>query len=100
MVPCSTQSQFPDLWSAPPDNVKIIDMLKKCTAAQLDSFRGIYIFMYRSSNISDFLSDDKPSVEELLVKMKELQAYEGFDKIQKKQIEFFVFNLEDALTRL
>ena len=82
------------------DNTKINEMLKKCTAAQLDSFRGIYISMYRSSNISDFLSDDKPSVEELLEKMKELQSFEGFDKIQKKQIEFFVFNLEDALTRL
>ena len=82
------------------DNVKIIEMLKKCTAAQLDSFRGIYISMYHSSNIRDFLADDKPSVEGLLDKMKELQAYEGFDKIQKKQIEFFVFNLEDALTRL
>ena len=74
-------------------------MLKKCTAAQLDSFRGIYISMYRSNN-SGYLSNDKPSVEELLEKMKELQAYEGFDKIQKKQIEFFVFNLEDVMKRL
>ena len=27
-------------------------------------------------------------------------TYEGFDKIQKKQIEFFVFNLEDVMKRL
>lgn len=88
------------VFSSSLDMDRVFNMLKECTASQLHDFRCAFINVYRAGNVNDFLSHDRPAVEELLNKLKELQEYDGFDHIQKTQISYFISNLEDVLKRL
>ncbi len=81
------------------DNEKIVSMLKQCSAAQIQDFRLVYYRIYESGNISEFLPNDKDALLDLYAKVKELKGFDGFDKIQKHQIGFFIKNLKEALTR-
>lgn len=79
---------------------KVCEMLKECDASQIQSFRYGFVSVYRSSNIKDFLSEDVVAINELLEKVRELKEFEGYDKIQKLQIEYFEMNLKDILEKL
>ena len=81
------------------DNEKIVSMLKQCSAEQIQNFRLVYYKVYEPGNISDFLPNDKDALLDLLAKVEGLKGFDGFDKIQKHQIGFFVENLKEALTR-
>ena len=72
---------------------RVVKMLKICTAKEIQSFRSAFLSIYHTGNIKEFLSGDKHSIDELLDKIKELEDYDNFDKIQKVQIRFFVENL-------
>lgn len=79
---------------------KVCEMLKECDASQIQSFRYGFVSVYRSSNIKDFLSEDVVAINELLEKVRELKEFEGYDKIQKLQIDYFEMNLKDILEKL
>lgn len=75
-------------------------MLKECDASQIQSFGYGFVSVYRSSNIKDFLSEDVVAINELSEKVRELKEYEGYDKIQKLQIDCFEMDLKDILEKL
>ena len=79
---------------------KIVEMLKCCTAANIQEFRGAFLSIYKSENIRYYLEDDKDTLEKLLDKVRELSSYDGFDKIQKMQIRFFEDNLNKIIAKL
>ena len=81
------------------DNSRIFSMLMQCSAEQIQDFRIVYYRVYESINISSFLPNDKEALLDLLVKVEEVKDYEGFDRIQKHQIGFFIENLNEALIR-
>ena len=82
------------------DNIRVAEMLKTCSAEQLHDFRAIYLAVYRPINIREFLHGDYMAISDLLSRVKNLQEYEGYDRIQKKQIMWFVMNLEEILEKL
>ena len=79
---------------------KVAEMLRKCTAAEINTFRYIFHSLYHTGNIREFLGGDKASVEQLYQHVIKLKDYSEYDKIQKLQISYFIKNLEDILTRL
>ena len=78
---------------------KICDMLKNCTPAELHAFRLSFLEMYRTSNIKDFLPNDKEALEELLSIVQSLKGFKEYDNIQIMQIEYFEGNLKSILER-
>lgn len=78
-----------------------VDFLKGCSAQEIGDIRGVFLSIYASVNIGEFMSGDKENLELLkdeLLKLK--NNYTGFDKIQKKQIEWFIGNLEEIIQKL
>lgn len=82
------------------DPEKLTEMLKHCTAENIQDFRGALLTVYEPGNIRDFLEHDKEALEKLLTKIKELLSYDGFDKIQKMQLCFFEDNLYKFIAKL
>lgn len=82
------------------DPEKLTEMLKHCTAENIQDFRGALLTVYEPRNIRDFLEHDKEALEKLLTKIKELLSYNGFDKIQKMQLCFFENNLNEFIAKL
>ena len=78
-----------------------VDFLKNCTAQEIGDIRGVFLSIYASVNIGEFMSGDKENLELLKDELQKLKKnYTGFDKIQKKQIEWFIGNLEEIIQRL
>lgn len=83
-------------------NIKnFVDFLKNCTAQEIGDIRGVFLSIYASVNIGEFMSGDKENLELLKDELQKLKKnYTGFDKIQKKQIEWFIGNLEEIIQKL
>lgn len=83
-------------------NIKnFVDFLKNCTAQEIGDIRGVFLSIYASVNIGEFMSGDKENLELLKDELQKLKNnYTGFDKIQKKQIEWFIGNLEEIIQKL
>ena len=78
-----------------------VDFLKNCTAQEIEGIRGVFLSIYASVNIGEFMSGDKENLELLKDELQKLKNnYTGFDKIQKKQIEWFIGNLEEIIQKL
>lgn len=78
-----------------------VDFLKNCTAQEIGDIRGVFLSIYASVNIGEFMSGDKENLELLKDELQKLKNnYTGFDKIQKKQIEWFIGNLEGIIQKL
>ncbi len=78
-----------------------VDFLKNCTAQEIGDIRGVFLSIYASVNIGEFMSGDKENLEPLKDELQKLKNnYTGFDKIQKKQIEWFIGNLEEIIRKL
>ena len=78
-----------------------VDFLKNCTAQEIGDIRGVFLSIYASVNIGEFMSGDKENLELLKDELQKLKNnYTGFDKIQKKQIEWFIGNLEEIIRKL
>lgn len=60
----------------------------------------MFLHIYSSANIKEFLFDDKQSLEQLLEGIIDIQNYNKFDAIQKKQISYFIDNLEHIIEKL
>lgn len=56
--------------------------------------------MYRAGNISDFLSNDKKSIEQLLEILKGDRTGVVGDKIQQLQYDWFIGNLTEIAEEL
>ena len=82
------------------DMGKLVDLLKECSAFQINEIRGIFINIYSPSNIKEFFENDTKSLNELRDGVETLLAYDGFDNIQKQQIKYFINNLDEILVKL
>lgn len=83
------------------NNEKFVMLLKDCNASKIHELRGIFFTVYSFPNIKDFFADDKDSLEDLKNKIEELISGDNsFDKIQEKQIKYFIRYLEELVTRL
>ena len=79
----------------------LVDFLKNCTAQEIEGIRDVFLSIYASVNIGEFMSGDKENLELLKDELQKLKNnYTGFDKIQKKQIEWFIGNLEEIIQKL
>lgn len=83
------------------DIEKFIEGIKQCLSSDIAQIRGAFLSVYSSANIGEFLSEDK----ETLIKLKETVEkdclnFNGFDKIQKKQIQWFISNLDEIIQKL
>lgn len=77
----------------------VYEMLLHCSSAEIQEFRFIFVNMYKDEKISEVLVDDKEALLVLSEKLESLKENTDFDKIQKLQIEYFLENIKDALTR-
>lgn len=82
------------------DPDKVTEMLKCSSAMEIHEFRGAFLSVYRAGNIREFLSVDKDNIGKLLDRVKDLEIYDGFDRIQRMQIQFFVKNLTMIFNKL
>ncbi len=78
----------------------IVNMLKICSSEQIYEFRCAFHTVYKSVNIGEFLSGDKDNLSFLLSAIEDLRDFEGYDKIQKKQIGWFIKNLIEIISKL
>ena len=79
---------------------RLVDLMKECSALQLNKIRGVFINIYSPSNIKEFFYGDKNKIEDLYDKVKNLESYNKYDAFQKNQIRMFVNNLEEIITKL
>lgn len=77
---------------------KFVDMIKGCTARQIYDIKSLFEVMYSTSY--NFAEKDKCNISILLEKIRNFGYSSNFDKIQCKQIEFFVNTLENILSRM
>jgi hypothetical protein len=83
------------------NNDKIINLIKQCTAEQMQKLRSVFHYVYSFSNIGEYYSNDKESLIDLQEKVNALLNKEkAFDKIQIKQLRYFYNNLKDFIERL
>ena len=67
----------------------------------MHELRAIFGYVYSFSNIKEFYEEDKDSLEDLKYKVEELLANEnGFDLIQKKQLNYLISNLKNIIDKL
>lgn len=81
------------------DNTKLIDLIKKCSAHQLDLLRGIFISFY-SPDIVNIFINDKDSLIDLKKKIENALQSNIYDKIQKLQLSYFVSNLSEIIKNM
>lgn len=78
-----------------------VNSLKGCTSQDIGRIRGVFLSIYAGANIGNFISGDKENLELLKDELQKLKSnYHGFDKIQNKQIEWFIGNLENIIQKL
>lgn len=83
------------------DIEQLIELLKSCSSAQLQKFRGAFIGIYQAANISDYMKKDKDKISLLIKKVEEtIQEENELDSIQKTQLKWFKENLEEILIQL
>lgn len=83
------------------DNQKLALLIEQCSAYQIYklrlSFHNIY---YSFSNIKDFFKDDRQSILDLAERLKQKVSNSQFDAIQKKQLNYFIGDLNNIADRL
>ncbi len=76
---------------------RLIDMLKKCSSAQISKMRSLFLDLYRKQHYTQILEDDIFALNELSNKLSALQQYDSYDNIQKMQIFWFNKNINDII---
>ena len=79
---------------------KLITLIKKCSAEEINKIRSIFIYIYAASNIKEFFADDKSGILELRGELIKLKNYKKFDSIQKHQITMMINNLDEIIRKL
>lgn len=83
------------------DNDKLVGLLSKCSASQISEIRGLYLTVYSFSNIDEFFMDDRDTLIDLKDKLCEFKnSIDCFDKIQLLQLQWFIENLNEILSKL
>lgn len=74
---------------------RLVNMLMKCTAAEIDSFRGILWAIYRNAQRGDFLASDIHAMHSLITELEQKKGQEDFpeDRIIRYQIDMLIQNL-------
>lgn len=76
---------------------RLIDMLKKCSSAQISKIRSLFLNLYRDQHYTQILEDDMFALNEISDKITSLQQYEQYDNIQKMQMYWFNKNINDII---
>lgn len=79
---------------------RLISLIKKCSAVQINKIRGVFINIYSSSNIKEFFFSDKDNLIRLRDELLKAKKYKNFDAIQRHQITMMINNLNEILNRL
>lgn len=83
------------------DIEKFIEGIKKCSSSDIAQIRSAFLSVYSSANIGEFLSDDRETLINLKdILEKDCLKFADFDKIQKKQVQWFISNLEGIIQKL
>ena len=75
---------------------RLVDMLKNCSSAQISKLRDLFLNLYTDQERSQIREDDIFALGEMSDKFSELLTYNGYDKIQKMQIELLVKNINET----
>ena len=81
---------------------KMIDMLFRCSPAQLQVFRQIMFFIYRHATKYDFMEDDVLFMQSLKDRVNEkiTESSESMDKIALQQFRWIINNVEEFINNL
>lgn len=83
------------------DQSKIVDMLLKCSAAQLQDFCEILFAVYRHAGKNEYDEKDVEAMKELLELVNERKNGEHhWDKIQVMQINYLCYALEQFIKQM
>ena len=82
------------------DIKRIVDLYSRCTASQMNDIRDVFRCVYSTSNVKEFLQDDKCAVEELLKGIEMTWERPEIDKVQLLQYRWFIDTLKDICNRL
>ena len=78
-----------------------IDSLKKCNAKTISDVHRIFLEIYAPVNIGEFMSADKDNLVVLKRELETLRdSFDEYDKIQKKQIGWFIGSLKNIIQKL
>lgn len=76
---------------------RFVDMLKKCSSAQISKIRSLFLDLYKDQHYMQILEDDLFALNELSSKIAPLQQYNLYDNIQKYQMFWFNKNINDII---
>lgn len=81
---------------------KFINLMKECSAMQIHKIRMMFHSVYSFANINEYFSNDKNNLIELKEEAKRIVEYNDgyFDKIQIKQMNYFINNLTTFINKL
>ena len=75
---------------------RFVEMLKNCSSAQISKLRDLFLNLYTNKERSQIRGDDIFALGEMSDKFSALLLYDGYDKIQKMQIELLFKNINEA----
>ena len=81
---------------------RLVNMLMKCTAAEIDSFRGILWAIYRNARRGDFLASDVRAMHSLIEELEQKKSNEELpeDRIIRYQITLLIQNLHVHIRKI
>ena len=81
---------------------RLVNMLMKCTAAEIDSFRGILWAIYRNAQRGDFLASDIHAMHSLITELEQKKSNEELpeDRIIRLQITLLIQNLHKHIQQI
>ena len=79
---------------------RFVELLKICSSKDIEELRDIFIHVYSAGNIMSYFIEDQENLQALREELEKLQKWDGFDKIQKLQISFFIQNISEYLESL
>ena len=79
------------------DIQRVIDMLKQCSPEEIGIFRSLFMELYRFEHYSRVLEEDIKALIAIRDAASKLVKYDGYHKIQKMQLKWFINNLSDII---
>lgn len=80
--------------------VSLCEMIKQCSPLEIDTLWRVFARVYQAGNIRTYLGADKEAIDSLLTHVMELRDYNGFDKIQLKQLGYLISTLTKISEKL
>lgn len=78
-----------------------LEWIQKCTAEEIDMIRYAFRHVYSLTKANEYMTEDGPFLETLVRELNILKSdCQVFDRIQKKQISWFIGNLNEVIERL